>query len=211
MAPARASLDFRRLPGSSRRPRARLHSPANRSAELRSRMWLRSGIALVPEGRHIFASLTVSENLLLGATTRRDANAVPADIDRLLCDVSNSRRAPPPAGRAPVRRRTAATRHRARAVVAAAADHARRALARSCSDRGRSGLRTSPDAPRAGHDHSSRRAERRARVRRVRPRLRDERRRVRSQRRRRRDQGRSALRCRVFRRAHARRRRRAVW
>ena len=41
------------------------------------------GIALVPEGRHIFASLTVSENLLLGATTRRDANAVPADIDRL--------------------------------------------------------------------------------------------------------------------------------
>ncbi len=41
------------------------------------------GIALVPEGRHIFASLTVSENLLLGATTRRDAKAVPADIDRL--------------------------------------------------------------------------------------------------------------------------------
>jgi len=41
------------------------------------------GIALVPEGRHIFASLTVSENLLLGATTRRDTDAVPADIDRL--------------------------------------------------------------------------------------------------------------------------------
>jgi len=41
------------------------------------------GIALVPEGRHIFASLTVSENLLLGATTRRDTNVVPADIDRL--------------------------------------------------------------------------------------------------------------------------------
>ena len=40
-------------------------------------------IALVPEGRHIFASLTVSENLLLGATARRDAGAVPADIDRL--------------------------------------------------------------------------------------------------------------------------------
>lgn len=41
------------------------------------------GIALVPEGRHIFASLTVSENLLLGATIRRDTKAVPADIDRL--------------------------------------------------------------------------------------------------------------------------------
>jgi branched-chain amino acid transport system ATP-binding protein len=40
------------------------------------------GIALVPEGRHIFASLTVTENLLLGATIRRDHNAVTADLDR---------------------------------------------------------------------------------------------------------------------------------
>ncbi|MGO9399375.1 MAG: ABC transporter ATP-binding protein [Xanthobacteraceae bacterium] len=40
------------------------------------------GIALVPEGRHIFASLTVTENLLLGATVRRDAGGVRADIDR---------------------------------------------------------------------------------------------------------------------------------
>jgi len=42
------------------------------------------GIALVPEGRHIFATLTVLENLMLGATVRRDGNAVKADIDRLL-------------------------------------------------------------------------------------------------------------------------------
>ena len=41
------------------------------------------GVALVPEGRHIFASLTVSENLVLGAATRRDANAVRTEIDRL--------------------------------------------------------------------------------------------------------------------------------
>jgi branched-chain amino acid transport system ATP-binding protein len=40
------------------------------------------GIALVPEGRHIFASLTVMENLLLGATIRRDSRAVAADLDR---------------------------------------------------------------------------------------------------------------------------------
>jgi branched-chain amino acid transport system ATP-binding protein len=40
------------------------------------------GLALVPEGRHIFASLTVMENLLLGATVRRDAEGVRADIDR---------------------------------------------------------------------------------------------------------------------------------
>jgi branched-chain amino acid transport system ATP-binding protein len=41
------------------------------------------GIALVPEGRHIFASLTVTENLMLGATIRRDTDGVHADIDRL--------------------------------------------------------------------------------------------------------------------------------
>jgi branched-chain amino acid transport system ATP-binding protein len=41
------------------------------------------GIALVPEGRHIFASLTVTENLMLGATVRRDADGVRADLDRL--------------------------------------------------------------------------------------------------------------------------------
>ena len=40
------------------------------------------GVALVPEGRHIFAALTVRENLLLGATVQRDAQAVRSDIDR---------------------------------------------------------------------------------------------------------------------------------
>ena len=40
------------------------------------------GIALVPEGRHIFASLTVTENLMLGATVRPDADGVRADLDR---------------------------------------------------------------------------------------------------------------------------------
>jgi branched-chain amino acid transport system ATP-binding protein len=42
------------------------------------------GLALVPEGRHIFGSLTVMENLMLGATVRTDADLVRADIDRSL-------------------------------------------------------------------------------------------------------------------------------
>ena len=42
---------------------------------------VQQGIALVPEGRHIFASLTVLENLTLGATIRRDAGGVKADIE----------------------------------------------------------------------------------------------------------------------------------
>jgi branched-chain amino acid transport system ATP-binding protein len=43
---------------------------------------VREGIALVPEGRHIFASLTVLENLLLGATIRNDPESVRTDIER---------------------------------------------------------------------------------------------------------------------------------
>ncbi|MBL8580906.1 MAG: ABC transporter ATP-binding protein [Rhizobiaceae bacterium] len=46
---------------------------------------VRQGVALVPEGRNIFGSLTVLENLRLGATPRLDAS-VAADIDRVLSD-----------------------------------------------------------------------------------------------------------------------------
>jgi len=44
-----------------------------------------AGISFVPEGRHIFGSLTVAENIDLGATTRRDGRrAVRADLERML-------------------------------------------------------------------------------------------------------------------------------
>jgi branched-chain amino acid transport system ATP-binding protein len=42
---------------------------------------VRRGLALVPEGRRIFATLTVAENLALGATVRRDRAAVQSDVD----------------------------------------------------------------------------------------------------------------------------------
>ena len=42
------------------------------------------GIALVPEGRRIFGSLTVAENLRIGATVRTDRQEVGADFDRVL-------------------------------------------------------------------------------------------------------------------------------
>jgi branched-chain amino acid transport system ATP-binding protein len=41
---------------------------------------VRMGIAYVPEGREVFPELTVRENLMMGAYTRRDRN-VPEDID----------------------------------------------------------------------------------------------------------------------------------
>ena len=41
---------------------------------------VRSGLVMVPEGRQIFVSMTVHENLLMGAYCRRDGN-VPKEID----------------------------------------------------------------------------------------------------------------------------------
>jgi branched-chain amino acid transport system ATP-binding protein len=43
---------------------------------------VRGGIALVPEGRHVFASLTVEENLRVGAHTRRARREIEDDIER---------------------------------------------------------------------------------------------------------------------------------
>jgi branched-chain amino acid transport system ATP-binding protein len=55
------------------------------------------GLALVPEGRHIFASLTVLENLMLGASIRRDGDGVRADIERFFrtFPILNQRRRQP--------------------------------------------------------------------------------------------------------------------
>ncbi len=40
----------------------------------------RSGVALVPEGRHIFAALTVEENLRLGLAARRSREGIADDL-----------------------------------------------------------------------------------------------------------------------------------
>ncbi|MBL8582080.1 MAG: ABC transporter ATP-binding protein [Rhizobiaceae bacterium] len=42
------------------------------------------GIAVSPEGRHVFVNLSVAENLRLGAATRRDPAGVRGDIERYL-------------------------------------------------------------------------------------------------------------------------------
>ena len=44
---------------------------------------VRRGISHVPEGREVFPLLTVRENLLMGAYTRRDRDGVAADIERM--------------------------------------------------------------------------------------------------------------------------------
>ncbi|BCP52221.1 ABC transporter ATP-binding protein [Kaistia sp. 32K] len=50
------------------------------SPEARARL----GLSLVPEGREVFGSLTVEENLLVATAARRDRSGVRRDLDRLL-------------------------------------------------------------------------------------------------------------------------------
>ena len=45
-------------------------------------MIVRSGMTLVPEGRAIFANLSVRENLVLGAYTRSDKAAIATDLEK---------------------------------------------------------------------------------------------------------------------------------
>jgi branched-chain amino acid transport system ATP-binding protein len=49
---------------------------------LRTHQIARRGLALVPEGRGVFAQLTIEENLAMGAYARKDAAGVAADVER---------------------------------------------------------------------------------------------------------------------------------
>ena len=44
---------------------------------------LKQGLAMVPEGRGVFARMTIAENLQMGAFTRNDEANIKADIDRM--------------------------------------------------------------------------------------------------------------------------------
>ncbi|MFI0846081.1 ABC transporter ATP-binding protein [Mesorhizobium sp. IMUNJ 23232] len=54
------------------------------SGQMQPEALVAAGLSLVPEGRHIFGSLSVAENLALGATVRRDRAEIAHDIDRVL-------------------------------------------------------------------------------------------------------------------------------
>ena len=97
---------------------------------------MRLGICHVPEGREVFPFLTVRENLLMGAYTRRDTDGVrqrPRAVLRLLPGAEGARR---PARRPAVRRRAADAGDQPRADGPAEAAAARRAVARPVADAG---------------------------------------------------------------------------
>jgi branched-chain amino acid transport system ATP-binding protein len=53
------------------------------TAGLPSYRLLQMGLAMVPEGRGVFARMTVTENLLMGAFARSDADGIRADLERM--------------------------------------------------------------------------------------------------------------------------------
>jgi branched-chain amino acid transport system ATP-binding protein len=44
---------------------------------------VRAGLTIVPEGRRLFANMTVEENLEIGATNRKDAAGIRDDYDKI--------------------------------------------------------------------------------------------------------------------------------
>lgn len=53
-------------------------------AALKPEQRVRAGIALVPERRQIFGTLTVAENLRMGTTVREDRDEAKADVENML-------------------------------------------------------------------------------------------------------------------------------
>ena len=45
---------------------------------------IRMGMTVVPEGRHVFANLTVGENMTLGAAIRHDKQKIKMDLERFM-------------------------------------------------------------------------------------------------------------------------------
>ena len=63
--------------------RGEIHYGRERIESLPSHELVGRGLALVPEGRGIFARLTVAENLAMGAYHRNDTREIAADLDRV--------------------------------------------------------------------------------------------------------------------------------
>ena len=120
---------------------------------------VRAGVVHCPEGRQIFRSLTVAENLAMGAYTRDDPAAVRDEIAGIhaLFPLLADRGAP--AGGHAVGRRADDAGDRPRPAWPAAASAARRAVARAGAAGGRDDLRRDRRVDRAGGHHSADRAE----------------------------------------------------
>jgi branched-chain amino acid transport system ATP-binding protein len=76
------STTLRAIAGLSRVARGEILLAGERIHALPAHRRVALGLALVPEGRHLFARLTVERNLELGAYARRDRAELSASLDR---------------------------------------------------------------------------------------------------------------------------------
>lgn len=74
------STTLRAISGLVRGSRGEIHFEGKRIDKLPPDKILKAGIAHVPEGRRIFAGLSVEENLRLGAYTRKDNEVIEGDL-----------------------------------------------------------------------------------------------------------------------------------
>jgi branched-chain amino acid transport system ATP-binding protein len=59
-----------------------IHFDGRRIDRLRPEQIVAQGIAMVPEGRHVYPYMSVRDNLLMGAYLRHDKAAIRADLDK---------------------------------------------------------------------------------------------------------------------------------
>ncbi|WP_035383904.1 ABC transporter ATP-binding protein [Ferriphaselus sp. R-1] len=71
------------LAGLLRPTEGSIHYQGDDLARVPAHQRVRDGLALVPEGRGVFARLTVAENLHMGAYTRSDTADIAADLERM--------------------------------------------------------------------------------------------------------------------------------
>ncbi|MBE7416432.1 MAG: ABC transporter ATP-binding protein [Ideonella sp.] len=57
-----------------------INSPASQVA---THVLVRQGVAMVPEGRHVFPYMSIKDNLLMGAYTRSDKAGIASDLERV--------------------------------------------------------------------------------------------------------------------------------
>jgi branched-chain amino acid transport system ATP-binding protein len=63
--------------------RGEIHYAGGRIEKAHSHTLISRGLALVPEGRGVFARLTITENLAMGAYHRNDKADIAADLDKI--------------------------------------------------------------------------------------------------------------------------------
>ncbi|HVW94116.1 MAG TPA: ABC transporter ATP-binding protein [Devosia sp.] len=75
---------LRAITGLRRLTRGEIHFDGKRIDGARPDAIVRQGIAMVPEGRHVFPLMSVRDNLLMGAFTRSDKAGIADSLDRVL-------------------------------------------------------------------------------------------------------------------------------